>query len=178
MQYSNHRGAWCCQCESMYRNSTVMEQEEEEEDYDDEERATGYTETERFLQCLDYHRALLFDYTRRWEGDEADDPLYKEADINNNAPKVPPIVWPRNVPTADEISALELDLQFCLWSPGYRDNQRTCQNQAFRVASYYLSLKDNPDAQHKGYFIVKDLAHHGHPDGMCLYGKEKNDGDH
>jgi len=168
-QYSNRRGS-CCECEGgMYRNSTVAKEEEKgEKDYDDDdERATGYTETERFLQCLDYHRALLFDYTRRWEGEDVDDPLYKED--TTNAPKVPPIVWPRNVPTTDEIPALELDLQFCLWSPGYRDNQRTCQNQAFRIASYYLSLKDNPDAQHKGYFIVKDLAHHGHPDGMCLY---------
>lgn len=120
----------------------------------DEQHPTGYTETERFLQCLEYHRSLLFDYSRRWD---IEDP-------NGSS------VWPRNIPQADEIPALELDLKFCKMSPNYRNNRNVCQNQQFRIAAYYVTQKDDTELQMRGYKLVKDLAEHGHPDGMCLYG--------
>lgn len=119
----------------------------------DEENPSGYTEEERFDQCLEYHRALIFDYSRRWRDDSSSS-----------------TAWPRNIPSASEIPALEMDLRFCRSSPNYRNNTPTCQNQQFRIASYYLTQTLSEEDQMVGYRLVKDLAEHGHADGMCLYG--------
>jgi hypothetical protein len=121
---------------------------------DDMLDSSGYTESERFYQCLEYHRALRNDYHRRWtEGPES------------HAPS-----WPLNIPKASDIPALELDLRFCERSPSYRDQQGRCQDQQFRIASYYVTQNESVEDQKKGFKLVKELAEHGHPNGMCLYG--------
>lgn len=125
----------------------------------DEEYPTGYTETERFLQILEYHQSLLFDYRRRW---------LESATSGGSG-----MDWPKHVPDAVDVPALEMDLLFCGRSPKYRNNSRSCQDVQFRIASYYLTQKERPDLQTKGYKLVKDLAEHGHADGMCLYGTYK-----
>ncbi|EEC50531.1 predicted protein [Phaeodactylum tricornutum CCAP 1055/1] len=124
---------------------------------------SGYTESDRFHQCLEYHRYLLSDYIRRWQG--------AEAELTSDS-----ISWPRKVPTADEIASLELDLCFCLKSPAYENHLRSCQDKQFRIASFYLSEQTNKQHQLKGYKMVKELAEHGHPDGMCFYGIILNNG--
>jgi TPR repeat protein len=73
---------------------------------------------------------------------------------------------------AREIPALELDLKFCEKNPHYSKNSSTsCHKQQFRIASYYVMQKGSPEIQLKGYKMIKELAEHGYPDGMCLYGK-------
>lgn len=135
----------------------------------DTEYPTGYTELERFLQALEYHRSLLFDYTRRWELEDA---AHTSASASNGATPTnsSTTAWPRHVPDARDVPALETDLKFCEASPSYRGNRRTCQNLQFRLASFYVAQTHDHEAQRKGYRIVKRLAEHGHPDGMCLYG--------
>jgi hypothetical protein len=124
----------------------------------DEQYPSGYTESDRFFQCLEYHRYLLDDYERRWIG-----PNGEEATDS--------ITWPRNVPTLDEIAALELDLTFCLKSPSYRRaDAPKCEDKMFRIGSFYLQDTSHPEFLVKGFKMVKELAEHGHPDGMCLYG--------
>jgi hypothetical protein len=149
---------------------------EEEEEY---RFPTGYTEPERFSQALEYHRSLLFDYTRRWEmakatlphhqqnlhssnsdsraknchkslGDDNAhrtattecDSDYKVPNINSGenstsdattAPAASSILeplsysstaWPRHVPDAKDVPALEFDLHFCLKSLRFNKNPR------------------------------------------------------
>jgi hypothetical protein len=120
---------------------------------------TGHTEVERFIQTLEYNRCLLPDYVRRWE--TSDDTL-KAADN---------ITWPRVIPSASEIPALELDLKFCQKSPRYAEKASACHKQQFRIGSYYVMQSGSPESQLKGYKMIKELAEQGHPDGMCLYGK-------
>jgi TPR repeat protein len=136
----------------------------------------GYSEPERFARALEYHRALLFDYTRRWErsaaaaaasatvqhlppprhqqhrnntngsdssgsngkqpppGEEsaaadsdkgagaamdAASPGGSAAESEAGSPARPPAsstAWPRHVPDAADVPALEFDLRFCLRS--------------------------------------------------------------
>lgn len=123
---------------------------------DDQQVPTGYTESDRFRDCLEYHRSLLPDYTRRW--------------VPTDVKKPGRTTWPKNVPSKDEVKDLETDFSFCQRSPRYRNNDRTCQNLQFRIASYYLQ-EENPEHQQLGYKLVKQLAESGHPDGMCLYGR-------
>jgi hypothetical protein len=119
---------------------------------------TGHTEVERFIQTLEYNRCLLPDYVRRWES--GDDALRSVGNIT----------WPRAIPSAEEIPALELDLKFCQVNPRAK-NSSTCHKQQFRIGSYYVMQKESPEGQLKGYKMIKELAEQGHPDGMCLYGK-------
>jgi hypothetical protein len=132
----------------------------------DEGQSSGHSERERFLNGLMYHRSLLFDYVRRWN-DSTQSPNSK---IDNS------ISWPRNVPTTDEVPALELDLRFCRMSPRYRNNDATCQNLQFRIASYYVTQEKDLERQQYGYQLLKDVAFHGHPDAMCLYALILNEG--
>jgi hypothetical protein len=125
-----------------------------------------YTEKQRFFQTLEYHRCLLPDYHRRWEG-TSDDAGAATAEAT---------AWPRRVPTDKEISALEMDLNFCLKSPDHKENMMACHKQQFRVASYYVLQHNDPAKQQKGYRMVKELAEHGYPDGMCFYGIIMNEG--
>jgi hypothetical protein len=120
---------------------------------------TGRTEVERFIQTLEYNRCLLPDYVRRWE--TMDESLRPEQNI----------AWPRVIPSAWEIPALELDLKFCQKSLSYRENVSACRNLQFRIGSYYVMRTENRESQQKGYKMIKELAENGHPDGMCLYGK-------
>ena len=65
-----------------------------------------------------------------------------------------------------------MDYRFCKRSPNYRDKDRSCQDLQFRIGAYYVTaFKDNQELQMKGYRMIKELAEHGHPDGMCYYGK-------
>ena len=132
----------------------------------DEGHPSGHSERERFINCLQYHRSLLFDYVRRWY-DTTPSPNSK---IHSS------ITWPRNVPTVEEIPALELDLQFCRMSPSYRNNVANCQNLQFRIASFYVTQDGEPDSQRRGFNLLKEVAFHGHPDGMCLYAIILNEG--
>lgn len=141
----------------------------------DEEHPSGYSEQERFQQCLDYHRALLFDYKRRWQ---------QSPDSDKDS-----VTWPTHIPSGKDIPALELDLRFCQASPAFR--KANCHDLQFRIASYFLqlptSLKSSSKSQEdddgeespfaiqrrmkEGYKLVKELAENGHADGMCLYGE-------
>jgi hypothetical protein len=120
---------------------------------------TGHTEVERFIQTLEYNRCLLPDYVRRWETSDG------------ASRSVDKITWPRVIPSASEIPALELDLRFCQKSPSYAEKASTCHKHKFRIGSYYVMQKESPEGQIKGYKMIKELAEQGHPDGMCLYGK-------
>jgi TPR repeat protein len=168
------------QCE----NATSGNQDE----YDEE---TGYTESERFFQCLDYHRSLLFDYHRRWgpylnEKDEEKKEEKKEKQkkehnyyhgtINDKEVNVS-AKWPRKIPNATEARALETDLVFCkrsLKTTKYdiksSGDAKKCQDIQFRIAAYYCKLKEDEEGQRKGFKLVKELAEQGHVDGMCYYG--------
>lgn len=119
----------------------------------DDSFPSHYSETERFFQTLEYHRCMLADYVRRWDG------------VDPGAATAEAITWPRNIPSNQDISALEMDLGFCLKEPA-----PACQKQQFRIASYYVMSKSDAASQQKGYRMVKELAEHGYPDGMCLYG--------
>jgi len=131
-------------------------------EFDQEQYPDGRKEPDRFFQSLDYHRSLLFDYRRRWQEDSDD----VAAEVQ----------WPRHIPEADLIRGLEIDWLFCQASPNYRGNRQTCQDQQFRIASYYLLNQNDPAEKRKGAKLVKDLAEHGHPDGMCLYAMILMDG--
>jgi hypothetical protein len=120
---------------------------------------TGHTEVERFIQTLEYNRCLLPNYVRRWE-------------TGDGTPKtVEKTTWPRVIPSASEIPALELDLKFCLKSPSSAEKASACHKHKFRIGSYYVMQKGSQTGQIKGYKMIKELAEQGHPDGMCLYGK-------
>jgi hypothetical protein len=119
---------------------------------------TGHTEVERFIQTLEYNRCLLPDYVRRWE-------------TGDGTPKLAEKTWPRVIPSASEIPALELDLKFCLKSPSSAEKASACHKHKFRIGSYYVMQKESQKGQIKGYKMIKELAEQGHPDGMCLYGK-------
>ena len=117
----------------------------------------NYNESDRFFQVLQYHRTLLPDYVNRW----------------GNAHPPPPgqQTWPRKIPLAADIPALEMDYRFCKKSAGA--HERPCQDLQFRIAAYYITTfqKHNREKQMIGYRMIKDLAEKGHPDGMCYYGK-------
>jgi hypothetical protein len=145
--------------------------------------SSGYTEEERFYQCVSYHRSLLHDYDRRWgQGkcytlSDADMQGFSNRDANgtskahhHNDTKTR---WPRNVPSADEVTGLECDLFYCQRSPDYQQDVRFCQSTTFRIASYYVSSQNhNKHSQkEKGFRVIKELAEQGYPDAMCLYGK-------
>lgn len=160
------------QCDVSSADSQGLHYSENEQELDDD---SGYTEADRFWQCLDYHRSLLHDYHRRWgpqlvllvesNGSDADSrSLVNDKDANHSAQ------WPRNIPTSSEVSALEYDLCFCERSPNYCDHIRTCQDKKFRIATYYATQPDE-ESQRQGFRFVKELAEQGHPDGMCYYGK-------
>ena len=141
---------------------------------DSNELDSGYTEAERFSQCLEYHRSLLFDYYRRWgEADTVEDEV--EDEQGESALKTKPSEtdlnsWPRRVPTDSEINALETDLKFCLRDANQKENSGSCHNLQFRIAAYYLA-QDDPFAQRTGFKKLKSLAEQGHPDAMCYYGE-------
>ncbi|GKY94128.1 hypothetical protein MPSEU_000378900 [Mayamaea pseudoterrestris] len=132
----------------------------------DEGYPSGHSERERFINGLQYHRSLLFDYVRRWN----DVTQSSNAQIHNS------ITWPRNVPTVDEIPSLELDLRFCSMSPNYRNNAANCQNLQFRIASFYVTRENELERQKHGFKLLQDVASHGHPDAMCLYAIMLNEG--
>ena len=85
--------------------------------YAEKDFPDGYSEAERFFEVLAYHRSLLPDYVHRWS---------KRSSRTYHAR------WPRNVPSTEEISSLELDLRFCSRSPNYRDATSACQDLQFR----------------------------------------------
>ena len=122
--------------------------------YDDEDDyETGYTEAERFFHSLEYHRALLPDYERRWLHHHNDRPTDR---------------WPRHVPKSSEITALELDLKFC---ERHAADEKRCRDLKFRIASFYVFRTPDKQLQRKGFKMLKELAEQGHADGMCLYGR-------
>lgn len=116
-----------------------------------------FNESDRFFQVLEYHRTLLQDYTNRWAAPTKEPSGQKS--------------WPRKIPSAEDIPALEMDFRFCKRSS--QSNERACQDLQFRIGAYYVTaFKDKDSAmQMKGYRMIKDLAERGHPDGMCYYGK-------
>ena len=145
--------------------------------------SSGYTEEERFYQCVSYHRSLLHDYDRRWGQKK----YYTLSDVNTqnvssrNAGSTSEVRhqidaktgWPRNVPYVDEINGLECDLLYCQRSPEYRNDIRFCHSTKFRVASYYVSsqnMHDKCSQRDKGFRVIKELAEQGYPDAMCLCG--------
>ena len=162
-------------------NENDGDSSDEDEDGEEEQllplddNDSGYTEAERFSQCLEYHRSLLFDYHRRWgqadtlgeakDEQEENPSKTKTSEANHNS-------WPRRVPTDSEITALEKDLEFCLRDPKLKEDSESCHNLQFRIASYYLA-QDDPFAQRTGFKKIKLLAEQGHPDAMCYYGEYK-----
>jgi len=79
-----------------------------------------------------------------------------------------PTRWPNSIPSADDISALEVDLQN--YRKGGQGDTRLCQDLEFRIACYYLFQVSKVEEQRKGFQMAKKLAVNGHPDGLCLYG--------
>lgn len=161
---------------------------------DDMMDSSGYTESERFYQCLKYHRALLSDYQRRWE------PQVSLQNDNNNDNNVDNIhndnssydisAWPTNIPTSSQLPSLIMDLEFCYASLLQSNNsnnihhntlqKKVCQDQQFKIASFYVCQTTNntntlhyvdDDMKKHGYKLIKELAEQGHPDSMCLLGK-------
>lgn len=135
----------------------------------------GYTEEERFWQCLDYHRSLLHDYDRRWghlvgSSNDGSVETMRSRAINDSCTNHS-AQWPRNIPTVNEVSALEYDLCFCERCPNFRGNGRICQDKKFRIAAY-SATQGEESIQRQGFRIAKELAEKGHPDGMCYYGKK------
>jgi hypothetical protein len=150
---------------------------------------SGYSEAERFYECVTYHRSLLHDYDRRW-GVGSLSPL--SVDMTSNSDEhinlkrvsnasdewnlytqaVTTSRWPRNVPCCHEVSAMECDLVFCERSPEYRKDIRVCQSTKFRIAAYYASLQngDQNSRRENGFRVIKELAEQGYPDAMCYYG--------
>jgi hypothetical protein len=131
------------------------------ENLDDSEHdytLTGYSESESFFQSLEYHRSIFPDYYRRW-GDKS----------GGESVSTQTVSWPRRTPDKSEAPALELDLKFCQRSPNKNDKVK-CQDIQFRIASYNILQTDCLSSQQKGFWLLKDLAEQGHPDGMCLYG--------
>lgn len=134
-------------------------------DYDIESYDQGHSEPARFQQALKFHRSLLPEYRWKW--------AYGSA-ANSRVPRS--TGWPKPPPTEEEITRLELDLNYCLRSgDGSKENDYYCENLQFRVAQYYLSC-DGANLQQKGYRFLKDLAGRNHPDAMCLYGIVLNEG--
>lgn len=121
----------------------------------------SFNESDRFFQVLAYHRALLPDYMNRW-GDAQPPPPGHQS-------------WPRKIPLAADIPALEMDYHFCKRSSLQQPNQeRACRDLQFRIGVYYVTaFKDqNRDKQMIGYRMIKELAEQwGHPDAMCYYGE-------
>ena len=131
---------------------------------DDDELSTGITESERFYQCLEYHRSLLSDYSYRWGTASSE-----KIGMNSGT-----TIWPRNMPTAKEFPALELDYRFCKRQK--KDNLeviKRCQNQLYIIACYCLRENKDSATLQKGYKLVKELAEQGHPNGMYMYGKKQ-----
>jgi hypothetical protein len=185
-----------------------------EQDDDEAIFPAGHTEPERFSQALAYHRSLLFDYTRRWDmnnrrsratrsndddnerrQDDDGGSHSSNSDVSNILPSS--TAWPRHVPDARDVPALEFDLTFCLKSLRRRESgarpprhphlpqisntetaaaffssspSRICEDVQFRLASFYLRQAGRRDQQIRGCEMARALAEHGHPDGMCLYG--------
>lgn len=168
-------------CDANENDGDSTDGDSTDEDGEDEQllplydNDSGYTEAERFSQCLEYHRSLLFDYHRRWgqadtldetKNEQGDNPSKKKTSgTNHNS-------WPRRIPTDSEITALENDLTFCLRDPNLKENSESCHNLQFRIAAYYLA-QDDPFAQRTGFKKIKLLAEQGHPDAMCYYGEYK-----
>lgn len=120
-------------------------------------------EADRFHQCLEYHRENLEEFRRKW-------------DYNNPSSRTPTTTgWPRNIPSDEEISMLEVDLMYCKKSPQYQNDKRYFKSLQFRIANYYLRQNSKED-QYKGYLLMKELANVGYPDGMCMYGIILNEG--
>ena len=123
--------------------------------YAEKDFPDDYSETERFLDVLQYHRSLLPDYINRW---------MKRPSTSER------VSWPKSLPSEREIGALELDHSFCRRSPEHPGANTTCHDLKFRIAAFYLSRED-PELKKKGFYMVKDLAEKGHADGMCYYGR-------
>lgn len=128
-------------------------------------RTSSYTEAFRFQQSLSYHRSLLPIYKQEWQF------------MDDEREKTTTDPWPRNIPTAQQVPALEQDLQF------YRQHAKILQEQGkagegaqnrmhdlqFRLATFYLTDPDKVQQQ-RGIKYVEELANEGHANGMCLYG--------
>lgn len=171
-------------CDEDNDNGEILGREEPEEEIND---GSGYSESERFYYALQYYSQLLPEYERLWVSiNTADGRMSNRNDNNDNSnhhhhhqPGSEPS-WPRNIPKSNQIPALVIDLEFCRNSRTYDDNPRRCQDQQFKVASFYIfqhDPSDNEDAsttideqKKKGYRMIKELAENGHPDGMCLLG--------
>lgn len=122
-------------------------------------QSDGYTEAERFEQCVAYHRTLYFDYNRRW---------------NNNAPEeaTVPNPWPRRVPNEDQITSIEADYTFCRRGAA---ESKPCQDMEFRIACYYVQ-SGVLEERRRAWKRLKALAEAGHADAMCYYGMILKDG--
>jgi hypothetical protein len=149
--------------------------------------SSGYTEEERFFQCVSYHRSLLHDYDRRWGKGQrrytlSDDDIQNLSNRNGgskakvhhqNDQNDTALRWPRSIPSSEEVAALECDLFYCQRSPEYRKDIRACQSIKFRIASYYVSSQNSANKcsqREKGFRVIKELAEQSYPDAMCLYG--------
>ncbi len=149
--------------------ATAVQHYSEAYDPDLDLDSSGYTEEERFYQCVSYHRSLLHDYNRRWGQQQQQQQQHGRCSDTTTTAST----WPRNVPHMDEVAALECDLFYCQRSPEYQNDIGFCQSTKFRIASYYVSSQNNHDTytrREKGFRVIKELAEQGYPDAMCLYG--------
>jgi hypothetical protein len=181
--------------ESQLPETTATHQHENLYNVDlDDADSSGYTEEGRFYECVTYHRSLLHDYLRRWgprpcqqddmtandsgqtattssetSSDEEANREYRKVPAGNGKSR-----WPRNVPTAQEVTALECDLFFCERNPKYRrrNDVKACHETKFLIAAYYASPEneDRISQREKGFLVVKELAEQGYADAMCFYG--------
>jgi hypothetical protein len=142
---------------SLWKNVNKVQCEQSLQD--ERDVPSGMSEPVRFYQCLEFHRYLLPQYLRWWQGSSAPDTI---EDTN--------IQWPRNIPTEDEIPSLEMDFTFCQKTSFFVGMSKACQDLKFRIASYYVFQDKALADRIKGYRMVKELAESGHPDSMCLFG--------
>lgn len=121
-----------------------------------------YSEVDAFQQCLAFHRSLLSEYNHRWDYQTSKTPTSTG--------------WPRNIPSIDDVPALEMDLVYCNRSPKSKNVKTYRDDLQFRIAACYITETDDEVLQKKGFQLIKDLAERGHADGMCYYGIIVNDG--
>jgi hypothetical protein len=168
-------------------------------DADLDDDSSGYTEEDRFYECVTYHRSLLHDYLRRWgprpyqledetakdsdktattssetSSDDGNSSSIETTEAHRQVSAQSKSRWPRNVPTAQEVTALECDLVFCERNPKLegKGNDKACQETKFQIAAYYVSPQndDRVSQREKGFLVIKELAEQGYADAMCYYG--------
>lgn len=118
-------------------------------------------EVRSFDQSIGFYKTLLPELKEKW-------------DWNNMNSRIPTVSWPNDIPSEEELSRLQIDLNYC---KGSDSSDNYCNNLQFRIASFMLLQTHSPQYQTEGLEIMKNLAEDAkYPDAMCFYGMCLNDG--